>query len=128
MFAHVTFTHLVVNTTKDTFDPDDAQLVSEAFFRLDVGDDSFPDASVQVLHPRGPELEGCGLGDLEVSEVQGPYRGGSWNARDFREQVECYVRDVIGAQGYQFWLGAEANGCVTECFSEQRECWLEISE
>ncbi len=100
--ATLTFQKLIqeVQDVSST-DPKQNQLVSKAFFRLDVNDQHYADMSVILRQRFGTDYA---KEPIEVEKPSGSYAG-NWNQDAFRKIVEDYYRRAIGRQGRAMRIG-----------------------
>ena len=100
--ATLTFQKLIQEAQDvSSTDPKQNQLVSRAFFRLDVNDQPYADMWVILRQPLGTDYA---KEPIEVEKPSGSYTG-NWNQDAFRKIVEDYYRSAIGRQGRAMRIG-----------------------
>jgi len=98
MKAKVTFDRCVQDSQE--YGSDDEHMVSRVFLTLEVGGRQFEGLEVDIKQAAGSSFE---TGTIEV----GPLRGynGPFNYTAFRDEVETYYRELVGAKGKGIQMG-----------------------
>lgn len=107
MAATVTFHRILIKSQE--FGSDDEHMTSVITFTLAIRDEFFEDLTVQVKQTVGSDFN---TAPLEVSAPEG--YDGPINFNAFRDEVEIYYREQVGAQGRIFGIDPSSTNVTLE--------------